>query len=144
MQNGINVSLIKSPIQLYGTRRKGLKRSRPDVWNKEVGLKNVSSHCVGQGGRALKRSSPDVWNKEVGLKKVSSRCVGQGGRALKRSRPDVWDKEEGLRKGLVQLFETRRKGLKKVQSSCVGQVVPFGICPVLKIPSKLINKKMST
>ena len=60
------------------------------------------------------------------------------------SRPDVWDKEEGLRKGLVQLFETRRKGLKKVQSSCVGQVVPFGICPALKIPSKLINKKMST
>ena len=119
----------------------------------------VSSHCVGQGGRALKRSCPIVWDKEEGLKKgpvqmcgtrrqglkkVSSRCVGQGGRALKRSRPDVWDKEEGLRKGLVQLFETRRKGLKKVQSSCVGQVVPFGICPVLKIPSKLINKKMST
>ena len=54
----------------------------------------------------------------------------------------MWDKEVGLRKGPVQLFETRRKGLKKVQSSCVGQVVPFGICPALKIPSKLINKKI--
>ena len=54
----------------------------------------------------------------------------------------MWDKEEGLRKGPVQLFETRRKGLKKVKSSCVGQAVPFGICPVLKIPSKLINKKI--
>ena len=61
----------------------------------------------------------------------------------------MWDKKEGLRKGPVHLFDTRRKGLKKVQSSnwtldttCVRQVVPFGICPALKIPSKLINKKI--
>ena len=54
----------------------------------------------------------------------------------------MWDNEERLRKGPVQLFETRRKGLKKVQSSCVGQVVPVGICPALKIQSKLIHKKV--
>lgn len=65
--NKINVSLIKSPIQLYGTRRKGLKRSRPDVLNKEVGLK--------------KGLFPLCRTRRKGLKTVLSSCVGQGGRA---------------------------------------------------------------
>ena len=37
---------------------------------------------------------------------------------------------------------TRTKGLEKVPSSCVEQVVPVGICPALKIASKMINKKI--
>ena len=87
-----NVSLIKGPIQLYGTRRKGLKRSRTDVWNKEVQIKKGLVPLCRTRRKGLKRSCPDVWNKEVGLKK-----------------------------GLFPLCGTRRKGFKKDLSSCVGQ-----------------------
>ena len=59
--------LKKGPIQLCGTRRKGIKRSHPDVWNKEEGLKKGPVQMCG--------------TRRWGLKKVSSRCVGQGRRA---------------------------------------------------------------